>query len=177
MNFLEQNIEDYITPKITENNIGIMFECDELDIYDFPYDANLTEGEYYSMIVGLRNYKDKYNKQYIDVCYKVFNIKLKNLWENKKIERIWYYYIRQRMLRESDDERRFRYAMKCIIGNNKFTDKDLIGVTEYLKIYFDNDPNGTIVYRQSSGLKSEWFYDDISDEFHRNLEIESKKTE
>jgi hypothetical protein len=176
MNFLEQNIEDYISPETNSSDTGIVFECDELDMYDFPDDVNLPEGEYYSMIVGLRNYKDKYKKEYVDVCYKVFNTKLKLLWEKQKIERIWYYYIRQRILRDSDDERRFRFAMECIIGDSKFTDKDLIGVTEYLKIYFDDDPKGAIVRRRESELQDVWFFDDVSDEFHRDLEDETEET-
>jgi len=172
MSFLDKNIEEYILPKTTasESNMDILFECDELDKYDFPDDVNLPEGEYYSMIVGLRNYKDKYNKQYVDVCYKVFNTKLKLLWENSKIGCVRYYYIRQRVLRDSDDERRFRYAMKCIIGSSNFTGKDLIGVTEHMKIYYDDDPKGSIVCRRDSGLKIDWFVDDISEKFYHNME-------
>ena len=176
MSFLEKNIGDYISPEPMSSDTGIVFQCDELDKYDFPDNVNLPEGEYYSIIVGLRDYKDKYTKQYVDICYKVFNTKLKTLWENGKIDRIWYYYIRQRVLRGSDDERRFRYAMQCIIGDTKLTDKALIGVTEHLKIYFDDDPKGAITYRRESELQEVWFVDDISDEYHRDLEVISTET-
>lgn len=176
MSFLDENIKDYLSPETTSNDTDIVFECDELDKYDFPYEANLYEGDYYSTIVGLRNYEDKYKNQYVDVCYKVFSTKLKILWENAKIERIRYYYIRQRMLKGSDDERRFRYAMYRIVGEKTLTEKDLVGVTEYMKIYFDDDHKGSITYREESELQDEWFVDDVSDKFHMDLNADSDET-
>ena len=176
MSFLDRKIEDYITPEATANDIGIVFECDELDKYDFPDDVNLPEGEYYSIIMGFREYKDRYGKQYIDVCYKVFDTKQKPRWENGKTDRIRYYYIRQRLLRGSDDERRFRYAMSCMVGdgNSSLTDATLIGITEYIKIYYDDDSKGAIVFRCESELLDVWFFDDVSDEYHKDLEIVSE---
>ncbi len=173
MSLLDQKIEDFVPSETPVDDIGIVFECDDLDMYDFPDDVNLPEGEYYSMIVGLRNYKDKYNKQYVDVCYKVFNTKQRPMWENQKIDRIRYFYIRQRMLRGSDEERRFRFAMNCIVGDGRSTldAETLIGVTEYLKIYYGDDPKGSITYRQESELQQVWFVDDVSDEYHQDLEI------
>lgn len=177
MSFLNTKIEEYISNTLEPEETEIVFECDELDKYDFPCDAFLPEGEYYSIIMGLREYKDRFSKQYIDVCYKVFSKKQKALWENNKIERIYYYYIRQRILRGSDDERKFRCAMGWIVGKETFTANDLVGVSEYLKIYYyDQDPNGTITYREWSELQPIWFIDDTSEEFHQKLETDLEIT-
>ena len=47
---------------------------------------------------------------------------------------------------------------------------------QYLKIYFDDDPKGVIVRRRESELQDVWFFDDVSDEFHGDLEDETDET-
>lgn len=106
MIILNNKINDYVN-----NNSAFVLDCDSLDVYDFPVEDEIPERHYASMIMGIRPYRDKFKNDYFDVCYKIFPTYLCSWWFDNQIEKITYFYIRQRYLRGSDEERRFRSAM------------------------------------------------------------------
>ncbi len=163
MSFLEQKIEDYVS-----NDEEIILECDEMDSYDFPKEEEVPEGFYASMIMGLRPYRDRFNKHYFDVCYKIFSAIMYNQWNEGHIDRISYFYIRQRCRFGSDEERRFRAAMRPICESKILNKDNLVGVIEIFKIQYGKDGVGELVDRSASVLEPDWFVDDTSDEFHQS---------
>lgn len=161
MSYLDKRIDDYITA-----DSSFSLECDELDMYDFPDEDIVPEGEYASMIMGVCDYKDKYNNRYFDICYKIFSGITYTLWNDKAIDKISYSYIRQRYLRGSDEERRLRSAMYNMCKRKSITSDDLQGIIELIEIVYDKSGNGFIKKRSSTTINSLWFVDDESDEFY-----------
>lgn len=163
MNFLEQNIEDYINPEANLRDTSIVFECDQLDYYDFPNEKDVSDGLYAAMIMGFQNHKDRFKTQYIDVCYKVFSDSAYRKYESGISDSIPYSYIRIRFMKESDEERRFCAFMSKLCNKTKFTADELIG--GILLITLSYKGNGEVYVEKYSivTMDESWFVEDISD--------------
>ena len=166
MNFLEQNIEEYISPETNSSDTCIVFECDELDYHDFPIEEDVPEGIYAAMIMGFQNHKDKFKNQYTDVCYKIFSDLAFMKWTNKIADQITYSYIRIRFMNESDDIKRFRVAMSALCQKKKFTSNELIGTIVLINLAYRGKGEAFVEKYKHTDLNDLWFVDDISDEFH-----------
>ena len=163
MNFLEQNIEDYITYGANSNDTNIIFECDQLDYYDLPNQEDVSEGLYAAMIMGFQNHKDRFKIRYIDVCYKVFSDIAYRKYESGIADSIPYSYIRVRLMKESDEERRFCAFMSKLCNKTKFTADELIGAILLITLSYKG--NGEVYVEKYSliTMDESWFVEDISD--------------
>ena len=166
MSCLNKNISDYLIASESEEKI--ILKCDEMDDYDLPTEDNLPEDCYASIIMGLRSYRDKYKNHYVDVCYKMFPLRLMDLWNNEKIDVINYFYVRYRCLIGSDEERIFRRNMNKLYNRKFLTDDQLVGTCELFRIEYGKDNEILFPERRFCDLDVSWFEDDISDEFHRS---------
>lgn len=166
MNFLNQNIEDYISPKTSSSDGCILFECDELDCYDFPDEEDVPEDQYVAMITGFRKHKDRYKNYYIDVCYKIFSYDTLKQWENRIIDKISYSYIRTRFVEDGDEHRRFRAAMSRFCNKMKFDSDELIGTISIISLEYRGKGEAVVKKYQETKFSEKWFEDDISDEFY-----------
>jgi len=155
------------------SNDTFEFEYDEYDIYLFPYEKDIPEGYYHSRVEHISNSQNKYGDACVDVCYKIFPTRMTSQWENGYINKISYFYMRQRYKRDSDPFRRFLKAMKEAgkLTNSRISYADLIGLKESIHLTYKRDGCiGSIIERIPTGLSDDWFADDVSDKFDRSCE-------
>lgn len=156
--------------KAKENTI-CEFEFDEYDVYLFPYEKDIPEGYYHSRVEYISNSQNKYGDACVDVCYKIFPTRMIDQWKNEYIDKITYFYMRQRYKRDSDPFRRFLKAMKDAgeLTNAKISYADLIGIREGIHLTYQREGCiGSIIERTPSNLSDDWFNDDVSDKFDRS---------
>ena len=155
------------------SNDTLEFEYDEYDMYLFPYEKDIPEGYYHSRVEHISNSQNKYGDACVDVCYKIFPTRMASQWENRLIDKITYFYIRQRYKRGSDPFRKFLKAMKEAgkLTSAKISYADLVGIKEAVHLTYQRDGYmGSITDRIPTKMADAWFFDDVSNKFDHSCE-------
>lgn len=160
MSFLNKNIKDYVA-----DDDDIVFEYEDYYCYSYPYETDVPEAWYYSIIADVKK-PSICSKSCIDVYYKIVPVQKLNAYHNGYIdaENIDYYYIRQRYIEDSIYYREFCSAMYNALGIKKFKIKDLIGVTEGFHLIYKKDGGiGSIEERRPMNIEVDLFNLDVED--------------
>lgn len=161
MSLLDQKIEDYIS-----DQEEILFEYEDYYSYSYPYEDDVPESWYYSIITDVRKPPDCGYKSYVDVYYKIAKTEVLNAYLDGYIEadKVKYYFIRQRYVINSVHYREFSTAMHEALGKRKFGAKDLIGVTEGFHLVYEKEGSiGSIRSRQPVDIAAKYLYLDEGD--------------
>lgn len=149
--------------KITEAHPTeeIVLEYTDSDKYVFPFENKVPEDCYYAMITVVEKSFNKYSDPCFDICYKLVSNKDLDALDAGYIDKLTYYYIRQRYKIGSEPARKFTSAM-CEGGMPpKFRLSELIGYTEYIRLTYARDGCiGSITERIVSDIDPAYFTDD-----------------
>ena len=156
MSLLDKKIEDYVSEK--EDEKEIFFEYEDIYEYNFPYEDSVPEDYYYSKIVDIREYRDKYKNTYTIVYYIVFQTIMLDRWEGGYISDIPYHHICQKYEKHSIPYNKFCASMHKATKMQKFNAKSLIGTTEVIHMVYQKDGCiGSISERKPITIHPSWF--------------------
>ena len=159
MSLLDKKIEDYISKE--EDDQEIVFEYEDIYEYDFPYEEDVPEGEYFSRISDIREYRDRYKNSYYIVYYTVFQVIMAMKWSENYISEIPYHGICQKLEKQSIPYSKFCSSMYKATGKKKFSRDDIIGKTERFYLSYEKDGCiGEITNRRVEEVHPSWFDDD-----------------
>lgn len=165
--FLSTKIEDYNLISSYDEK----FEYNEFDKYHFPYEKKVPEGWYHSIIMDIKWCASNYGKKCYEVSYKIFPYRMHHDYENKMINNITYFYIRQKYIVDGEHDRALRTSIREDGNKSDILWKDLKNqFTECILIEYKKDGEiGSITQRFPSILQNVWFVDDISDDYHYTI--------
>ena len=156
MSLLDKKIEEYISSN--DEKTDIVFEYEDIFEYDFPYEESVPESYYYSQVVDVREYCDRYKNNYYIVYYRIFQAIMIERWQGGYISEIPYYHICQKYEKHSIPYNKFCASMRKATGLTKFNKDQIIGQTEIIHLTYATDGCiGTIKERKPTEVNPSWF--------------------
>ncbi len=162
MSILDQKIGEYY-PNQQET---ICFEYEDYYSYRYPYEDEVPEAWYYSLITDVRRPPDCGYKPCIDVYYKIVRTDVVRAYLDDYIgaDKVKYYYIRQRYVVHSVHYRDFCCAIYQALNKKKFDSTEVIGVTEAFHLVYERDGViGSIRSRCAKKVHESFFHLDEED--------------
>ena len=156
MSLLDKKIEDYVSKR--DDDQEIVFEYEDIFEYDFPYENTVPEDYYYSQIIEIKKYTDKYRNNYYIVYYKIFQAIMMERWDKGYISNIPYSYICIKYEKNDISYNKFCASMHKATGLRKFGGNSLKGKTEIIHLeYAKIGCIGAITERKPVDISSDWF--------------------
>lgn len=156
MNFLEQNIEDYI---LGSNDEDFIIKYEDYFEYVYPKEEDVPEAWYYSVIKDVKKSSTGI-KPYIDVYYKIVSVQKLNAYMDEyiKADKVVYHYIRQRYTIDNPYYRDLCISMKKALGMEEFKKSMMINVTEGFHLVYKKEGGiGSIESRRPLDIDLELF--------------------